>query len=240
MQRINTRYAAWFTAIALALVTSLAARPAAVEASGATIPPGGDTYGQSYGEWGDDWWNWAIKAPLESSPLADETGQFGHQGQGGPVFYLAGTSGGSAERWLKIPHNRAVFFPLVNSVWWTPDDGPTEASVRALANEVADGATGLYCTLDGQPCTDDDLADYRAASPAGGFNLRILPNSLFTDFGIPAGDRDPSVSDGYWVMLAPLSTGDHTLEFGGAFDSGPFAGFSVDVVYHLDILGPVD
>ncbi len=221
--------------LTLATTVSVAVGPATADASGdATIPPTGDTYYQSYADWGDEWWNWAVKAPAHVNPLLDTTGQFGHGGQGGPVWFLAGTSSGSVERSLTVPPQKAFFFPLINSAWWTPEDGQTEADVRAIANYVADEVDDLFCELDGMPCTPNDLFTYRAESEPGGFTLRILPNSLLAGFGYDPGDRAPAVSDGYWVMLAPLSPGEHELHFGGEASSLDFA---VEATYHLAVTG---
>ncbi len=41
------------------------------------------------------------------------------------------------------------------------------------------------------------------------------------------------VSDGYWLMLKPLSPGNHVILWEGAFVSGPGAGFSQNVTYNL-------
>jgi hypothetical protein len=58
----------------------------------------------------------------------------------------------------------------------------------------------------------------------------------------PAGTTSPSVSDGYFLMLAPLSVGSHTIHFKGsavftqAQDGFDFR-FSMDITYHLIVTG---
>jgi hypothetical protein len=42
----------------------------------------------------------------------------------------------------------------------------------------------------------------------------------------------PMVGDGYYVMLAPLSSGMHTVQFSGESD-----GFMLTVTYHLTVQG---
>jgi hypothetical protein len=44
-----------------------------------------------------------------------------------------------------------------------------------------------------------------------------------------------SISDGYWVMLKPLSPGQHTIRFGGSFVRGPGTGFMVDTTYVVTV-----
>jgi hypothetical protein len=70
----------------------------------------------------------------------------------------------------------------------------------------------LEFALDGVPLADP--FEHREESPA--FVLQVLPGSFFAELGAPPGDYVPAVSDGYWVMLAPLSVGPHVLEFGGS------------------------
>ena len=49
-------------------------------------------------------------------------------------------------------------------------------------------------------------------------------------FSVPAGTYSPVVGDGYYVMLAPLSSGQHTLSFSGTAGS-----FSLNVTYQLKV-----
>jgi hypothetical protein len=60
---------------------------------------------------------------------------------------------------------------------------------------------------------------------------------------LPEGTTTSAVSDGYFVMLAPLSPGRHTIHFAGAFvftleaDGFDFS-FSLDITYHIKVLSP--
>ncbi len=42
-----------------------------------------------------------------------------------------------------------------------------------------------------------------------------------------------TVSEGYWVMLKPLSPGNHLIHGEGAYTFGSAAGFSQNVTYNL-------
>jgi hypothetical protein len=50
------------------------------------------------------------------------------------------------------------------------------------------------------------------------------------------GAPQPGVADGYWIMLAPLKVGQHTLHFTGTeeFPEWDWA-FTVDVTYYLTV-----
>src|SRR5262249_30702887 len=85
--------------------------------------------------------------------------------------------------------------------------------VRCDVNHAVPGAPdiSLEATLDGAPV--GDLFAFRAQSDPGGFTLRAPDSSLFTDLGFTAGDRSPTVADGYFLLLKPLKPGKHTLSF---------------------------
>lgn len=159
----------------------------------------------------------------------DDTGTYGSQGQSGPVWFLAGTFGGDAvERHLTAPAGKALLAPLVNGAFWAPEDGAIEAEVRAAVKGFVDTTDTLAASLDGQPLSE--LFRYRAQSPTGGFTLGIPASSFLAEVGYAPGDRTPAVSDGYWLMLAPLSVGKHTLHFSAIGDY-----INVDVSYHLTV-----
>ena len=69
--------------------------------------------------------------------------------------------------------------------------------------------TSFEVILDGVPV--QDLFAFRAQSRPGGFTLRAPNPSFLTDVGLPAGNRFPTVADGYFLLLKPLQSGEHTL-----------------------------
>jgi hypothetical protein len=50
----------------------------------------------------------------------------------------------------------------------------------------------------------------------------------------PAQTVSPSVSDGYWLMLAPLPAGTHDINFGGT-TTATTPSFTLDATYHLTV-----
>jgi len=199
------------------------------------LPPGSTVGGSTIAEWTADWWNWAVMEPSATNPVVDPTGEFAGINQPGrPVFFVAGTFGGSVTRTFDVDVGTHLLVPMLNVTAWAPEDGPNEASLRTLANEAMDDVSELHFSLDGVPLANP--FDYREESPV--FTLSIPPGSVYTECcGLAAGDRDPAVSDGYWVMLEPLSPGPHLLEFGGVVGGdGPLAGFAVDVTANLNVV----
>jgi hypothetical protein len=136
------------------------------------------------------------------------------------------------ERACTIPADTAVFIALANvecsSLEPTFPDGTggqTGAQQRKCANSIADHivVSSLFCTIDGQAVAN--LESFRFASPR--FRFSAPTPWIFGD----TGGTGTAVSDGYFLMIKPLSTGAHTLSCGGAFDFG----FGVGNTYHLTV-----
>jgi hypothetical protein len=198
------------------------------------LPINSHAYGTTYGELAGEWWSWAFKTPFDSNPITDTTGEFAAEGQEGKVWFLAGTFGETGVvRDVTVPAGKAIFFPIVNSLFITPEEGADEAAVRLLANEFIDPASVLEATIDGVAV--EDLFSYRAESPAGGFALSAPAGGLIEDLGLPPGDRDPSVADGYWLLLAPLSVGEHEISFYAALGDPAAPDFETGVTYNLTV-----
>lgn len=53
--------------------------------------------------------------PQPLNPATDPTGKNCAQNQNGPFWFLAGTTGGSAECTCTIPAGKAILFPVVGS-----------------------------------------------------------------------------------------------------------------------------
>lgn len=224
-------------ALALLVATS-SAQAAATNPNPGVVPINASAYGKSYGNWGAEWWIWALSVPLDLSPITDPTGAFGSQGQSGPVWFLAGTFGGAAERTITIPAGKGIFFPLFNifndypcpDPNFQPAPGQTlEEFLREGAAAIIDLATDLFAEVDGVPI--GNLFNYRAHSDLVTFTAH--PSLIAIDPCV-TGEPQPAVADGYWVMLAPFKPGPHTIHFGSRALFGDFQ-FEVDVTYHITV-----
>jgi hypothetical protein len=217
---------------------------AAVSASAGpvnVVPGGSNVAGKSIGQWTADWWNWVVSAPKPGDPLSDTSGANANVNQSGPVFFVAGTTtGGTAvTRSFQVPGDKYVLFPLLNVVVFNgPDPGfaSTVAESKALVDNY--NPSRLFATIDGTAVTD--IASRRERSPDN-FAVRPMANNVL---GAPAQTFTDGSSDGYWVMLAPLGSGSHTIHFGGSHDAftGPGGlftdqAFSVDVTDQITVAG---
>jgi hypothetical protein len=197
----------------------------------AIFPPGSSPYNLTYGEWTAKWWQWAHSIPTANNPQLDQTGKDCAQAQNqtGPVWFLAGTGGGSAERTCTIPAGKAILIPIVNVVY-VRDAGETKEEMLAAAKEYIDKVTTLEASVDGTPL--QNLSNYRIQSPF--FNDTLPKDNL-------AGDPEGTyleVADGYWVFLEPLPPGQHEIRLHGAIieqPTSPTPSFETSVTYHLTI-----
>src|SRR5262249_28579483 len=100
------------------------------------------------------------------------------------------------------------------------------ALMRLVIGAHMDSVASMSCTIDGVAV--QHLKLYRAPSPV--FTLEDLAL-----FGVP-GECSPTVADGYWLMVAPLSAGKHTIHFSGAIPAdAPLDSITLDVTYHLTV-----
>lgn len=205
-------------------------------------------YGKTYGEWSAEHWKWVFSMPTNQHPLFDTADA--SAGQSGDVWFLGGTFTttanldgtkvvGEATRSITIPSGKALFFPIVNAEGSTIEgNGATDAALRDVAESFINGhAKGLSCVIDGRPVKDLDR--HLVESPLFTFgplpaNNNVLGNPAF------AGQSSAAVSSGYFVMVAPLSTGTHTIHFTGKLvftqekDGFDFT-FAVDITYHVTV-----
>ena len=197
--------------------------------SESVLPPGGQPYGQTYSEWAADWWVWALSQPTPTNPLLDNTGRRCAEGQTGAVWFLAGTFAGTASRKCTVPADTALFFPVINLVYCAfttdPPGQQTEKYVRRQVSFVKDDATGLSASIDGVSVPDIKGRYYEESSL---FTVDLPPDNLFGT----SEELSLCADAGYYLMVAPLAPGKHTIHFAGSL---PSIGYSLDVTYTLSV-----
>jgi hypothetical protein len=182
--------------------------PATNISSPAVFQPNSQPYGLTYGEWTAKWWQWAESIPTENNPQLDETGEDCAQAQNqtGPVWFLAGTSGGSVERTCTIPAGKAILIPVLNTINIRAAS-ETDEELLAGVKSLADSVTILEFSIDGMPL--QDIWNYRIQSPF--FDVTLPDDNVF---GISEGTYR-AVADGYWAFLQPLPSGQHEIRLHG-------------------------
>ncbi|MHC1765870.1 MAG: hypothetical protein AB9869_16490 [Verrucomicrobiia bacterium] len=211
-------------------------------------PPEANAYGASYHEWAARWWQWVAAIPLGQNPAVDDTGQYAAEGQSGHVWFLTDVGpgtlgpGDAITRTCDIPVGKALFFPVWNVIWFTVPgvDCPVEQDplewflenegwIRELMGSVT--IEEVSCEIDGRPI--QNLDRYHVQSPV--FTMDLPENNILWP--------EPQVftacmSDGMYLMLAPLSAGPHTIHSRAVLEWSFFPGGHsyVDVTYHLTVV----
>ncbi len=213
--------------------------------------PGGSSYtidelkgmvdGKTIAQWTQDWWTWVFQSSASANPLEDADGAFANNNNSGPVFFVAGTSGGSAERTFTVPAGKPLLIPLVNFVDTVPEatasSRASPQSVRATESQLLQKAiasvTNVFASVDGtavkNPFSDLVQTSFFSMGEA-------REGTVATALGEEVGNvMDPSKAAGYWVMLKGLPAGQYTLNFGGSSSGVPGAldPFAVNVTDHI-------
>lgn len=201
--------------LTLTLAASLllaAARPASAQ----LVPPSRAIAGVTQEEWSKRWWRWALSFDDEDSPVADPDGRLCASGQSGPVWFLAGTyETRRTVRSCRIPAGKTLFFPLINTLAFPPDDEREAcASLMLRAETQTEAPAALVLEFNGRRF--DGLAEHRQATRGC--------------FLVAPDDDAPAAANGYYVALGPLKRGRYTLNFGGILPN-----LSQAVTYTLDV-----
>lgn len=211
-------------------------------------------YGSTYGEWSKVWWQWALSQPLPQNPLVDDTGVNAANGQQGPVWFLGGkycaavipanptcTPVATADRTVTVPAGKALFFPILNGEADNLGSPKTynETELRTFAKENMDLGENMVAEIDGIPISGLGSAlttQYRVTSQA--FNYHIPDNNIYSLFGFdfPKQTVKGAVADGVFLMLAPLSVGQHKIHFAGKTVQNGATLFALDINYTINVV----
>ena len=165
-------------------------------------PPDAPVHGAAYGEWGARHWQWTASFPIGANPGHDPSGNRCGYGQAGPVFFAPRNFAPCV-----VPAGMSVLVPIAGTICSTaespPYHGDTEEELRDCAADDTDRYTGIVVHVDDQVVPD--IEAYRFTSPR--FTLVLPENNVL---GAPAGPAQ-AVTDGYQIILTPLSPGEHEV-----------------------------
>jgi hypothetical protein len=187
--------------------------------------PNSGPFGRTYAEWTARWWQWVLSLAKTENPLVDDTGKNCANNQSGPVWFLAGTLKGPAERSCIIPADKAILFPVINvEASVAEGDGTTDEELAARAKFEMDQITDMRAMISGTNV--NELKQYRIQSPS--FNVTLPTDNVLA---LPA-QMTKMISEGYWLFLKPLEPGKYDLNSFGSCLAGRI---KIGVSYHLTI-----
>ena len=190
----------------------------------AVLSPDATFAGKTLYEWSAQWWKTFLEAPFDNNPLLapDPTGSSltAINVPSSPVFFLTGIIGGGAvNRSVRVSEKQAVFFPLTNfaSVQVEPDE--TAESLCSGSSQDNVDVSSLFAIIDGQSIGDlgSQRQNCQDQPDSGGFLVDAPPDSLLAGLAadLVQQKQNLAVSDGFYLMVEPLTPGQHTITFGG-------------------------
>jgi hypothetical protein len=214
--------------------------------------------GLTYDEWSAVWWQYVLSKSVTNpnNQLLSATGKNcqADQPASSPIFFLSGNGGGSdpiTRDECVVPAGKALFFPLINAFdVHVPGDGlDTPELVRQDLLSLWGPVTALHASVDGQDVAVNlfDFGTCAGGDPdcSAAFSLQLPGTNIFVGSpalsgrhgppGLPGGTYSPAVAIGYYLMLAPLPAGPHTIKFGG---EGSFGGApsTQDITYNIVVM----
>jgi hypothetical protein len=186
-------------------------------------------YNSTYGEWSAKWWIWVLSIPEDNNPVTDPTGEKCAINQEGPVWFLAGTTGGSVNRECDVPAGKAILFSPLN-IECSFAEFPAMKTEQELRDCAQWPGASVKASIDGKNI--EGIEQFKVQSPL--FDVTLPESNIF---GAPAGPTK-AVSGGWWVLIKPLSPGNHQLNFGGSVVDNPTTGtqsFATEAMYNLNV-----
>lgn len=165
--------------------------------------------GKTYEQWSEKWWQWAVSIPAPKNPLVAPSGYYDASiGQSGNVWFLAGTINKQGiVRTVKIPAGKSIFFPIANVLYYDDKHDQTYESMSTVTTAIVNDVKVKEVTVDGTPLKN--LDNFRKGSDL--FVVKTPKKGDFVYDPTLQQGRYNAVSDGYWIMLKPLSKGVHTI-----------------------------
>src|SRR5262245_55522723 len=175
--------------------------------------------GRSITEWGNAWWQFGFNNPdFFSDPKLSYLGNVS-----GPVFFAQGSGGKPFRGKVDVPRGEHLLVPIATYIWTFFDPCAEIRCARKIINEnfIKGGIRDVFLKIDGVPVAN--LASHLV------WVDRLHPDVFLVDAG-PIGEDGyggilPALQGGYWVMLEPLSPGQHSVAFGAVVpELDPFTG----------------
>jgi hypothetical protein len=182
---------------------------------------------------------WYNSIPISANPTLDTSGANCMVGQSGSVWFIPTQALASTPiiRTCSIPAGVSLFVSVFD---FFADNTPgvcgqgrplTVEQLRAQIKPFVDGATNLSLEVDGNPIRITRVQSdvFVLAQPADNLQTLACPPGQS-----PAGVFSPAVDDGYFVLLQPLSVGNHTLHITAS--DLPLFPFTADITYDLTVV----
>lgn len=191
------------------------------------LPPNSRVQGMTYGEWSAIWWEYVFSLPMDQNPLVGATGTACAYERNGNVAVVVVDPLSPEPIECEVPTGTILFLDILSAECSTLEEAPfyggNEEELRACAEGFI--LHDLEASIDGVPV--QNIENYIHTSPL--FDFTLPENNIL---GVDAGSTGQSISNGAHLMLAPLTPGEHTIQFHASY---PNLDFTVDTNYHITV-----
>ncbi len=192
------------------------------------LPPNLRVQGLTYGEWSATWWQYLLAIPASENPLAGNFGPDCFFAQIGNVGLVPEVLAGDVhDLECEVPAGMPLFVHVLAAECSTleppPFYGGNEDELRTCASGFV--ASDVQASIDGVAV--QNLSDYLIDSPL--YEFTVPEDNIL---GVPAGSVGQSVSYGTFLMLAPLTPGEHTIHVYGKYGEE----FTYDATFHIGVM----
>jgi len=178
------------------------------------------------------WWQYAL-----SVPTFDDCSL----GSFGDTLFLAGTTGGSAERECTVSQGQSILIPITNCIGVKSEETDTAQSLASGCAELIDQLKNAKLRIDGT-FVRNLKTDFRVQESSF-FTIVAADNNPFgaTSQDLCNAESCQAVSDGIWVLVPSdyFTVGEHTISFVGKLHGHTSDGkidFATKVTYHLTVV----
>lgn len=210
--------------LALSAVATTIPYAEAKNSNPTVLPPTSKQYDKHI----EKWWQWAVSIPRDNNPVYDENGEFCDVDQSGNVWFLAGTTGGTVDRECSIPAGKQILFPIVNGMFSEVGAEAAEAGEGELVGlfDLVEDLITIDVVIDGVELSDEETYRFQNLNA---FEIDCQPD--VSELCAPS-DSTHEIYDGFYIMLTPLTPGEHTIEFVGTI---PDFGFQTGATYNITV-----
>ncbi|GLZ29532.1 hypothetical protein Lesp02_17220 [Lentzea sp. NBRC 105346] len=135
------------------------------------------------------WWTWLATQTRESNPVTDTSGRFCSRDQPKDVWLLAGSTGGRVDRQCRVPADKPLLVPAINSL---------------ECGSFMAGAKGEVLL--------DDVAQELIRIESVAFSFDGVAGNVVNG----SAGRVNAVGCGLWAWIPAPKSGDHTLVVRGS------------------------
>jgi hypothetical protein len=184
------------------------------------LPPGSRIGGKTVPELELECWKWIYSLKTNENPMFDCEGRWANNRQPrADVFFIAPINGlkpPPCPRTFTIPEDTYILVPVLPITYENIDTEPplTIPEFHDILDSVLNEPALLTATVDGIAITN--LMQHRSRTPAFDYKFPDGDNSQSVNYHRPIiGLQEPTVADGYWLVLEPLKPGPHTIYMAG-------------------------